>query len=124
MRHRTPASIAFEINDDNIPTSDAALESMRDGVVDLINKKPEFNDVITVKSGFGIGDILITSKSKTDDLFEISVSEEANSKDLSIINASSSGIEGAIRAVNEGLTGLSEVASTIHQRCRTRKLLQ
>ena len=109
----TSASVTFEINDDNIPTSDAALESMRDGLVDLINKKPEFDDVITVESGFGIGDILITSKSKTDDLFEISVSEEANSKDLSIINASSSGIEGAIRAVNEGLTGLSDVASTI-----------
>ena len=109
----TSASVLFEINDDNIPTSDVALESMRDGLVDLINKKPEFNDVITVESGFGIGDILITSKSKTDGLFEISVSEEANSKDLSIINASSSGIEGAIRAVNEGLTGLSDVASTI-----------
>ena len=109
----TSASVTFEINDDNIPTSDAALESMRDGVVDLINKKPEFDDVITVESGFGIGDILITSKSKTDDLFEISVFEESNSKDLSIINASSSGIEGAIRAVNEGLTGLSDVASTI-----------
>ena len=67
----TSASVTFEINDDNIPTSDAALESMRDGLVDLINKKPEFDDVITVESGFGIGDILITSKSKTDDLFEI-----------------------------------------------------
>ena len=46
----TSASVTFEINDDNIPTSDAALESMRDGLVDLINKKPEFNDVITVKA--------------------------------------------------------------------------
>ena len=103
---------------------DVALESMRDGLVDLINKKPEFNDVITVESGFGIGDILITSKSKTDGLFEISVSEEANSKDLSIINASSSGIVGAIRAVNEGLTGLPMWRLRYNRRCRTRKLLQ
>ena len=60
------------INDDNVPSSDAALESMRDSIIDLISEKSEFGSVITVESGFGLGDILITSKSNTDDLFEIS----------------------------------------------------
>ena len=67
---------------------------MRDGVVDLINKKSEFDEVITVESGFGIGDILITSKSKTDDLFEISVFEDPNLKNSPLLTRRRVGSKG------------------------------
>ncbi len=107
------ASVSLVVDENNLPSTDDALEALRDEVIKLIENQAEISDVVTVSAGFGFGDILITSASKSDGLFEIEVFENDIDDKLDAIVVSSSGIEGAIRSINEGLGGLADVASTI-----------
>ena len=112
----TASSITLDVSDQNLPNTDDALEDFRDDLINVIRNNSDFNDVITVESGFGFGDIIFTSASKTDDLFEISVSEDnGETTELNSISTSAIGIENAIRSINEGMSGLSSVASTIQE---------